>query len=122
HPDLDVALATDTPGLTAERVLIDGDHLWRGEDRTRRVTHRANVVSRHERRREDRPEGEVRAVLGVSHPAVPHLEHVRIVPVTRPGELRQRLLPVEDVDDTVPAVGDVVRSPPEMSDAPAPLP
>src|SRR6266571_5251603 len=64
----------------------------------------------------------MRAVLRVRHPAVPDLEHVGIVPVVRPRELREGLLPVEDGHNAVPAIGDIARGPPEMPEAARPFP
>src|SRR5438309_2431255 len=55
-PDLDGPLPIHAAALTAEAILIDGDDLGRGEDRTRRIAHRAYIVPRDQRRREDRPQ------------------------------------------------------------------
>src|SRR2546427_1505244 len=46
RPDLHLPLAAHPPPLTTEAILIDGDDLGSGEDRTRRIGHRAYIVPR----------------------------------------------------------------------------
>ena len=57
----------------------------------------------------------MRHVLGVRHPSVAHLEHVRIVPCVRARVFLEADLLVEDREHRLPGVADVARRPPELA-------
>src|SRR2546425_289358 len=121
-PYLGPVARTHAARLTAERILIDGEDLRRAEERACLVGHRAEVIPGHERRREHRPKPQVRAVLERGHPAVPDLEHVRIVPVARPGVAVEARLTVEHAREGGPRVLDVPAGAPQVPDRRRPLP
>src|SRR5690348_4889647 len=89
HPDLMLGrvLRHQRP-LHAQRILIHRDHFLIKENVPGGRGHGAHVVAGDERRREDRPQREMGAILVVRHPAVPHLQHVGIVPGPGPRRLR----------------------------------
>src|SRR5207249_1546362 len=62
-PYLGPVARTHATRLTAERIQIDREDLRRAEERACLVGHRAEVIPRHERRREHRPEPQACAVL-----------------------------------------------------------
>ena len=59
--------------------------------------HIPQIVSRNQRRRENGPQAEVRAVFVRGHSAVADFEHVGIVPVAGAGITLESILQVEDV-------------------------
>jgi len=123
HPDLTaVAALDDDVALDAERVLVDLDDLLVEEDRPRLLGHGPEVVAGHERRGHDRPQREMGLVLVEGHAAVADLEHVGIVPAAGPGRRGVPGVGPDDPDDALPVVADVGRRPPELADAPGPLP
>src|SRR3989442_9237129 len=121
-PYLGPVARTHATRLTAERILIDGEDLRRAEERACLVGHRAEVIPGHERRREHRPKPQVRAVLERGHPAVPDLEHVRIVPVARTGVAVEDRLKVEYARERGPRGLAAPASAPHVPDRRRPLP
>lgn len=63
--------------MLAQFVLIDGDGMLVGENRSRRVAHVGYIVTRNQRRSEDAPHGEVSPVLVVGESSVANLHYVR---------------------------------------------
>src|SRR5438094_3794530 len=122
RPDVDVAFAADSPSLRAAGVLIHSHDLRRREDRAHLVGHRAQIVASHKRCREHRPHREMRAALGDGQISVANFEHVRVVPVIRPGESMQVGLAIEDRQNARPLGLDVPAGAPEMPDLAGPLP
>ncbi len=108
--------------LPAQRVLVDGDDVLVAQDVEGRRGGLAQIGADEQRRGHDRPQGEVRAVLGVRHAAVADLQHVGVVPVAgaRMGGEREVLL--EDRQHRTPAVADVTGGPPQVADVRRPLP
>ena len=92
RPNLQAVAAFHAAALAAQRILIDGDHFLIRENVADLRRHAANVVAGHQRRGQQAPHAEVRAILGGAHAAVAHLQHVGIVPVARPGVRFQAVL------------------------------
>src|ERR1017187_5858337 len=93
-PDLRVALARNPAGREPERVLVHGDHLVIGQKSERKIIDALQVAADEKRRREKRPQRNMRVLLvggkprGMQAPRPahpPHDEHVRVVPMPGPG-------------------------------------
>src|SRR4029077_1392315 len=96
RPNFEISVFGNALAFASESVLIDGDYFFVGENVVNLRTHIAQVIAGDERSGQNRPQTEVRAILGVGHSAVAYLEHVWIVPMPRPGiGLKSNLL-IED--------------------------
>src|SRR5579871_2252297 len=135
HPNLLVPVLANAAPLRPKRVLIDRDHFLVRKNRLNLRRHRPQVVPRNQRRRQHCPQTEVRAVFERRHSAVPHFQHVRIVPMSRPSRAFQPHLHIHNVQHakraaaairpllfSFPVVVDVARRSPQISRVPGPLP
>src|SRR5213075_1256956 len=85
-PNFQVPVLSHAPTLSSHRILIHGDHFLIRENVVNLRTHGPQVIARDKWRGQDRPQTEMRTILYVAHASVAHLEHVRIVPVSRSRE------------------------------------
>ena len=85
RPDFKIAIFPDALAFAPERVLINRDYFFVGKNVVNLRPHIAQVVARYQRRGQHRPQAEVGSVLSVAHATVADFEHIRIVPVSRPG-------------------------------------
>ena len=129
---LEITVLADASGLDPERILVQLDHLDVRQRLDRVVVHAGQIAPDDQRRREDRPHREVRAVL-LSGGAVPderplapevHDEHVVVVPSPGARVLLESDAAVDHVEHVevvalamprqVEVVGDVLSDPPML--------
>ena len=91
-PHAEVAALPHAVALFAERVLVNGDGFFAGEQAPVGIAHLAKIVAGEQRRGQQHPKRHVRLVLVERHTAVADLQHVGIVPVSRPSVLGQPTL------------------------------
>ena len=96
-PNLQTLGALHPAALAAQRILIDGDHFLVGQNVADLGAHAADIVAGHQRRRQQAPHAEVRAILGGGHAAIADFQHVGIVPVARSGIGLQTILQIQDL-------------------------
>src|SRR5437660_636571 len=122
QPDLAGVFALDAAPLPTEGILIDRDDLRRSDGAAHLVRHIPQIVPRHERCGQDRPEREMRAALVDRELTIPDLEHVGVVPVIRSREAMEVRLPTEDRHHARPIRPHVPGRTPKTPDRPSPLP
>src|ERR1700731_96556 len=97
-PDFQIAIFEYAAALAAQGILIHRDHFLVGKDVVDLRLHVTQIVARNQRRSKDGPQAEVGAGFLSGHAAVAHLEHVRIVPMSRSSVTLDSVLQVEDVE------------------------
>ena len=104
-------------------ILINGNHFFVEQDRLGFIGHGAHVVACQQRRRQERPEAHVSAILVGRHAAVTDFQHVRIIPVAGLGIGRDIKLLEANLIHRLPTIADVASGAPEISaDLRAPVP
>ena len=101
--------------MLAERILVDGDDVFVGEDGLDFGLHVGQVVAGEKGCGEHGPPGEVGAVFGERQLAVADFEHVGVVPVAGAGVAGESGLLAGDVVDALPAGFDVAGGAPEVA-------
>ena len=116
--------------LLPERVLVHRDRFFIHEDLADFRLHGIQIVARHQRRRHDCPQAEMRAVLRRRHAAVAHFQHVGIVPMAWAREFGEVGIHVHNGDRTgavflalaFPLIQNVGGGAPQISDTRCPCP
>src|SRR5258708_4393759 len=103
RPDFQIAVLAHSAALAACWILIDRNHFLVRENSANLRLHVAQIVARDQGSSQNRPKTEVGAVFRRGHSAIADFEHVRIIPVSRPGKGLKTNLQIQDVEHAVGA-------------------
>jgi hypothetical protein len=110
----------DEATLDPASVLVDGNDFAVTEDRESVFIHTRYITSDDQRRLHQAPQAKVAPILSRRHAAVPHLEHIWIVPSTWTRTTCSFVVPVEVVEHGGPGVSDVLGGSPRVTNCSPP--